>query len=143
MYIGIYMRTHIYTYILIYIDTYVYIYIYIQIYIYVYIYICIYICIYNIYICIYIYLYVYTYIHIYIRKVEVQKQQQYYHGGPTRFDLRGVSLRKAGHHGQARNTISSSLFRVLPIPASRPMPSGHFICMALPPTEDARREVWR
>ena len=59
-------------------------------------------------------------------------------GGPTRFDQRGVTLQRASHHGQARNTLSSFQFQVLPIPASRPMPSGHFMCMALPPTEDTR-----
>ena len=51
--------------------------------------------------------------------------------GPIRFDQLGVTLRKAGLHGQARNTLSSCPRRVLPIPASRPMPSGHFMCMAL------------
>ena len=56
--------------------------------------------------------------------------------GPTRFDPRGVTLQKAGHHGQARNNVSSFLYRVLPIPASRPMSSGHFMCMAPLPTED-------
>ena len=54
----------------------------------------------------------------------------------------GATLRRAGHHGQARNTFSSFLFRVLPFPASRPMSSGHFMCMALSPTKDTRREVW-
>ena len=61
-------------------------------------------------------------------------------GGPTRFDQRGVTLRRASHIGQARNTLSSFLFRVLPIPASRPMPSGHFMCMAFPPTEGTRSD---
>ena len=56
--------------------------------------------------------------------------------GPTRFHLRGVTLRRAGHHGQARNTFSPSPCWVLPIPASRPMSSGLFMCMALPPTEE-------
>ena len=54
----------------------------------------------------------------------------------------GVTPQKAGHHGQARNTFSPFQFRVLPIPASRPMPSGHFMCMALPLTTDTRQEVW-
>ena len=58
--------------------------------------------------------------------------------GPTRFDQRGVTLRKAGHYGQARNTFSTFPFRVSPIPASRPMPSGVFMYMALPPTKDTR-----
>ena len=48
----------------------------------------------------------------------------------------GVTLRWAGHYGQARNMVSSFQFWVLPIPASRPMPSGHFMCMAPPPTEE-------
>ena len=55
----------------------------------------------------------------------------------------GVTPQKAGHHGQARNTFSSFQFRVFPIPASRPMPSGFFMCMALPPTENTRPEVHR
>ena len=58
-------------------------------------------------------------------------------GGPTRFDQLGVTLRRASHYGQARNTFSSFPLRVLPIPASRPMASGHFMCMAPPPTEVA------
>ena len=51
--------------------------------------------------------------------------------------------RRAGHHGRARITLSSFQFWVFPIPASRPMPSGFFMCMALPPTEDTRPEVHR
>jgi len=62
--------------------------------------------------------------------------------GPTRFDPRGVTLRRAGHHGQARNNVSSSPLWVLPISASRLMPSGYFTCMAPSSTEDARLEVW-
>ena len=42
---------------------------------------------------------------------------------------------EAGLHGQARNTLGSFPPWVHPIPASRPMSSGHFMCMALPPTE--------
>ena len=56
--------------------------------------------------------------------------------GPTRFDLRGVTLRRAGHHGQARNIVSSFLSRVLPFPASRPTSSGLYMCMAPPSTEE-------
>ena len=55
--------------------------------------------------------------------------------GPTRLDQLGVTLQRAGHHGQARNIFSSFPLRVLPIPASRPTPSGLFTCLALPPTE--------
>ena len=54
---------------------------------------------------------------------------------------RGVTLQQVGHHGQARNNFSCFQFWVLPIPASRPMSSGHFMCMVLPPTEDARWDV--
>ena len=54
---------------------------------------------------------------------------------------RGVTPQRAGHHGQARKTFSSFQIRVFPIPASRPIPSGHFMCMALPPTQDTRPEV--
>ena len=57
-------------------------------------------------------------------------------GGRPASTSEGATLRRAGHHGQARNTFSSFLFRVLPIPASRPMSSGLFICLALPSTED-------
>ena len=57
-------------------------------------------------------------------------------GGPTRLDPRGVTLRRAGQHGQARNRFSPSPCWVLPIPASRPMSSGLFMCMALPSTEE-------
>ena len=56
-------------------------------------------------------------------------------GRPTRFN------RRASHHGQARNTFSSFRLLVLPIPASSPMPSSHFMCMALPPTERTHRGV--
>ena len=63
-------------------------------------------------------------------------------GGRPASTSEGATLQRAGHHGQARNTFSSFLPRVPPIPASRPMPSGHFMCMALPPTIDTRREVW-
>ena len=56
-------------------------------------------------------------------------------GGPTRFDPRGVTLRRAGLYGQARNTFGSFPPRVPPIPASRPTSSGLYMCMALPPTE--------
>ena len=57
-------------------------------------------------------------------------------GGPTRFFQRGVTQQMAGRHVQARNTFSSFPFRVLPVPASRPMPSGYFICMVRPPAGD-------
>jgi len=56
-------------------------------------------------------------------------------GGRPASTRMGVTLRRASHHGQARNTFSSFLFRVLPFPASRPMSSGHFMCMALSPTK--------
>ena len=55
--------------------------------------------------------------------------------GPTRFHQLGVTLRRAGHHGQARNMFGSFLLRVRPIPAARPTSSGLFTCLALPPTE--------
>ena len=66
-------------------------------------------------------------------------------GGPTRFDPRGVTLRRAGLNGQARNTFGSFPPWVHPIPASRPMPSGLYMCMALPPTEKIpdRRLGWK
>ena len=74
--------------------------------------------------------------------------------GPTRFDPRGVTLRRAGHHGQARKSFGSFPPWVRPIPASRPMSSGLFICLALPSTEDTplmvsmqprecRSKVWK
>ena len=50
----------------------------------------------------------------------------------------GVTPQNAGHHGQAQNAVSSFKFRVFQIPASRPMPSRFFMCMALPPTENTR-----
>ena len=75
-----------------------------------------------------------------IQQQQQQQQQQQSQRGPTRFDPCGVTLRRAGHHGQARNMFSSFQFRVLPIPASRPMPSGHFMYMALPPTKDTAWE---
>ena len=48
----------------------------------------------------------------------------------------GATLRRAGHHGRARNMVGSFLSRVLPIPASRPTSSGLSMCMAPPPTEE-------
>ena len=63
---------------------------------------------------------------------------------PTRFDPRGVTLRRAGHHGQARKSFGSFPSWVRPIPASRPMSSGLSMCMALPPTEGiANRRLGR
>ena len=56
-------------------------------------------------------------------------------GGRPASTCEGATLQRACHHGQARNTFSSFLCRVLPIPASRPMSSGHFICMAPSPTK--------
>ena len=56
-------------------------------------------------------------------------------GGPTRFDPRSVTLRRAGLYGQTRYTRGSFPPRVPPIPASRPTSSGLFMCMAPPPTE--------
>ena len=61
--------------------------------------------------------------------------------GPTRFHQLGVTPRRAGHHGQARNMFSSFLLRVRPIPASRPTSSGLFTCLALPPMEDTFPEL--
>ena len=52
-------------------------------------------------------------------------------GGRPASTRMGATLRRAGHHGQARNTFSSFPPWVRPIPASRPMSSGHFMCMAL------------
>ena len=75
------------------------------------------------------------------KKPSTQPNNNNPRGGPTRFDLRGVTLRRASQYRQARNTLSSFPRRILQIPASCPMPSGHFICMALPSTEDTWREV--
>ena len=44
----------------------------------------------------------------------------------------GLTLQWASHDRQIRNNLNSSPLRVLPIPSSRLMPSGPFICMALP-----------
>ena len=71
---------------------------------------------------------IYIYINIYKAYNNLQR-------GRPALSSHGVTLRWAGHYGQARNMVSSFQFWVLPIPASRPMPSGHFMCMALPPTE--------
>ena len=49
-----------------------------------------------------------------------------------------ASLRRTGHHGQARKTFGPFQSWVVPLPASRPTPSGRFICMALPPTDEVR-----
>ena len=62
-------------------------------------------------------------------------------GGRPASTCEGATLRKAGHHGQARNMVGSFLFRVLPIPASRPTSSGLSMCMALPPTVEITN--WR
>ena len=56
--------------------------------------------------------------------------------GPTRFDQRGDTLRRAGHHRQTRNMVGSFRSQVLPIPASRHTSSGLSMCMAHPPTEE-------
>ena len=69
-------------------------------------------------------------IYIYVYKVYNNLK-----GGPTRFRPRGVTLRKAGLYGQARNTFGPFPPWVPPIPASRPTSSGLYMCMALPPTE--------
>ena len=56
-------------------------------------------------------------------------------GGPTRFDPRGATLRRAGLYGQARNACGSFPPWVPPIPASRRISSGLYMGTALPPTE--------
>ncbi len=56
-------------------------------------------------------------------------------GGRPASTRMGAILRRDNHHGQGRNTFSSFLSRVLPFPASRPMSSGHFMCMALSSTQ--------
>ena len=45
----------------------------------------------------------------------------------------GYYTGRAGRHGQARNSFQ---FWVGSLPASRPMSSRHFMCMALQPTDE-------